>query len=158
MVRKEQSICVCDSSGWLRKWSDKHKLMHNHTRIEPAHLFLLHRLAILKEKLTILEDRSHCYLDVNMLQGNFSHFLLLLLLLQSLKGWLFLMISNLFCLCPKSNENFTHAWSSSNYFKLPSVVPLRNTVVFVWCSLISVRVINAMLSTWDQNPFFVTLW
>lgn len=33
MVQKEQSICICDSSGWLMKWSDKHKLIHNHTRM-----------------------------------------------------------------------------------------------------------------------------
>lgn len=33
MVEKEQSICICDSSGWLMKWSDKHKLIHNHTRM-----------------------------------------------------------------------------------------------------------------------------
>lgn len=36
MVQKEQSICICDSSGWLMKWSDKHKLIHNHTRMWTA--------------------------------------------------------------------------------------------------------------------------
>lgn len=156
MVQKEQSICICDSSGWLMKWSDKHKLIHNHTRMWTGTPVPASQTCNSSGKVTILQDWSHYYLDINMLQGNFSHFFSVVVTIT--KGWLFLMISNLFCLCPKSNENFTHAWSSSNYFKLPSVVPQRNTVVFVWCSLISVRVINAMLSTWDQNPFFVTLW